>query len=544
MPTIPVSEVGTRGIIRDIPSVLLPANAWSNGRNVRFDNDSVEKIAGHQILWEAEDTEATQGSIEPTIVQYWPRPTTPYYIYGNPTNVYRVDGAGNVSEITPIDGMGATVPFDATGRWQSTLFNGGFSVVMNNEVETPHYITFSSLTPGAPQTTHLTPLPDFPADTRAKVIRSSDGILIAGNIERDFSTATPTFEPGLVLLSSQVATGEGFPASWGLQAGNRGTGDAIQLSVSSPVLDIVSLRGQVIVFTSDSIHYIRPRIRDGGITASGELNVGKGILATDCVVNVEGELFVVDKNDIYLTSGTGSIKSVANHIVRDYFFSNLDNRFDATSGRFNYENTFVQLNSAQDEVWVCYPTRTSTGGFCNEAIIWNYRENYWTIRDLPNSRSATYGPISDLSRYLEASENIVFTGHRSLNGTSSYLLAGDIGTTFADDSFDAFVERRCLELDGDTETSDWLGTLYPKVEGTGSLEINLRGDNTLFNSLNKTLTGDDRRLAKRTFDIEEDYKIDPKVNGRFLSYRIGSTGDNSWRMASFAFNTKDSQDRR
>ena len=155
-----------------------------------------------------------------------------------------------------------------------------------------------------------------------------------------------------------------------------------------------------------------------------------------------------------------------------------------------------------------------------------------------------------MSRYLEASENIVFTGYRSNGGSSSYLLAGDVGRTFADDDFEAFVERRCLELDGDTETTDWLGTLYPKVEGDATLQINMRGDNTLQGSLNRTLSGDDRRLSKRTFDVQEDYKIDPKVNGRFISYNISSQPETMasdakhWRMASFAFNTKDSQDRR
>ena len=592
MPIVPVREVGTRGIIRDIPSVLLPTNAWSDGRNVRFDNDSVEKIAGHEVMFAARDEQAAGGTnIEPIIVQYWPRPNTRYYIYGNARQMYRVDGAGNVSNINPLmmnqgsdrmtnpyltpDGtptndpdLAARVMFDDNGQWQSTLFNGGYSVVVNNGLDTPHYITFSSSTPGAPQTLSLTPLPGFPgyddADgtATAKVIRSFDGILIAGNIVRNARTSTPEYLPGQVLLSAQVATGEGFPDSWTPTAGLTTTADSVQLSVSSPIQEIVSLRGRAFVFTEDSIHYVQPRRRAGGVTASGEVNVGKGCLTTGCAVAFEGQIFVVDKNDIYTTSGTGSVQSVANHIVRDYFFNNLDNGVDTISNRFHYENAFVQLNQAQDEIWICYPTRQQPGegdaayslrvGRCNEALIWNYRENYWTIRDMPNSRSATYGPVSDGTRYVESSENIIFTGYRSttLPGETEYLLAGDVGNTFADNDFEAYVERRSLELDGDTQTSDWTGELYPKVEGSGTLQINMRGDNTLFNSLNKTLTGNDRRLYKGSFDIEKDYKIDPKVNGRFTSYRISSQPETlaeeakHWRMASFSFNVRESQDRR
>ena len=50
------------------------------------------------------------------------------------------------------------------------------------------------------------------------------------------------------------------------------------------------------------------------------------------------------------------------------------------------DNIFTTLNSQQDEVWICFPNSLAgaTGGRCNEALIWNYRHNTWTKRDLPN----------------------------------------------------------------------------------------------------------------------------------------------------------------
>ena len=47
MAILPVRNVGASGIIKDIPSVLLPVEGWSDGLNVRFDNGSVSKILGH-----------------------------------------------------------------------------------------------------------------------------------------------------------------------------------------------------------------------------------------------------------------------------------------------------------------------------------------------------------------------------------------------------------------------------------------------------------------------------------------------------------------
>ena len=54
---------------------------------------------------------------------------------------------------------------------------------------------------------------------------------------------------------------------------------------------------------------------------------------------------------------------------------------------------FILRNNTYDEIWICFPNLDSAGP-CNEALIWNYRENTWTRRDLPNSYSGTQGPIN------------------------------------------------------------------------------------------------------------------------------------------------------
>ena len=70
MPIIPVRGVGSAGIVMDTPSVLLPPDAWSNGRNVRFDNSSVSKMQGHEEIFNL--------TAQPTNLIYWPRPVTQY----------------------------------------------------------------------------------------------------------------------------------------------------------------------------------------------------------------------------------------------------------------------------------------------------------------------------------------------------------------------------------------------------------------------------------------------------------------------------------
>ena len=134
MPILPVRDVGRDGIITDIPNVLLPAGAWSDGRNVKFDNSNVSKRLGYR--------EEFSVTTEPQLVQYWPRLITPYYITANGSAVQRVDASGVTTSLVP---SGTT--FDANATWRSALYNGGYTVIMNNAVDVPHYIAHGQTHP-------------------------------------------------------------------------------------------------------------------------------------------------------------------------------------------------------------------------------------------------------------------------------------------------------------------------------------------------------------------------------------------------------------
>jgi len=47
MPLVPINDLGSIGIIKDVPPYSLPPNAWSNGNNIRFLNNGVKKIRGY-----------------------------------------------------------------------------------------------------------------------------------------------------------------------------------------------------------------------------------------------------------------------------------------------------------------------------------------------------------------------------------------------------------------------------------------------------------------------------------------------------------------
>ena len=505
MAILPVRDVGANGIIRDIPSVLLPVEGWSDGRNVKFDNDNVSKMLGHEAEFSV--------STEPELVQYWPRPVTPYYVTASGSTVQRMDGAGQTATI----GTG----FSTSGRWRASLFNGGYTLIMNNGVDVPQYITYG--TDGRSFEVSLQPLPDWPTGFRAGVVRSHNYALIAGNLE-DRSGSFVGHQAGTIRISSQAAPG-GVPSSWTIGPELLTSADEFELATSGRILEIISLRSNAIVFTDNSIHSVT-LAQANQPTRVANLNDTNGILATGCAAEFDGQIFVVDRNDVYITSGTGSIQSVIDHKMRDYFFNNLNAE--------HYEATYVVRNPSEDEIWICYPTTSQTSAHCNEALIWNYRNFTWTIRDLPNSRDATLGPRIENNAFVGGAEYLMITGYENLanNGTSNFIHRTGTTNQFNGDNYQAFVERKVLDF-GDASLSKWTAEIYPLMEGTGTVDVSMQGTNNAGATVD--LTGNARDLKRQSYNIETGYKVDNRVNGRYLNIRFSSNNDQNWILAGYSF---------
>ena len=137
MPIVPIRALGAGGIVQDTAAVLLEPNVFSDGRNVKFDDGSVRKRLGHtQILPDLTDTDTTTLA-NPHFGLHWPRPDTRYNIYASPTEVWRMNQAGNLSSIYTTSTAGS--------RWHGSLFTGGYAVVMNNTVDVPVYSLYDGL---------------------------------------------------------------------------------------------------------------------------------------------------------------------------------------------------------------------------------------------------------------------------------------------------------------------------------------------------------------------------------------------------------------
>ena len=398
---IPIIGVDQVGIIRDTPAHALPPNAWSDGRNIFFKDGTVHKRPGTVRAFPDIDANV---DLRIAHLAYWPNPDQRVYVEvvrdtrdGSATDdqfIFRILTAeGNRIDVNIP--AGATIPIGniADRDWQTSLFAGGHDLIINNNRFAPGYIDRTDN--GTTVSFDLRQLlnwdynpPATPADTAlaARVIRGVGNRMLAGNLTRydNSDDSIVTNFPGTLRVSSFPADLGLVPATWNpADTANPGA-DEFEISNSSPIVDIVPLQGQALVYTTDSIHSVTFQGLDAVARTVAE---GYGALVTGAVLEFDGRHFVVGSNDIYIFGGhPGSIQSVADAKVRNFFFNDINPLQEVQ------ERMFILRDSERDEIQIYYPSILSTAE-ADRYLAWNYRNNTWTINDTAGAVTGTVGPI-------------------------------------------------------------------------------------------------------------------------------------------------------
>jgi hypothetical protein len=124
------------GLIKDTPDLTLPQSACSDVLNVRFRNNAIRKIEGEVGLGNFGN-----GSNDIIFVTYWANPNLTlnngYYVY-----VYS-DGVTDTVAMRSVTGDTVNVLYteDSGGNWQSTVFQGGYILILNNGKDVPKYLS-------------------------------------------------------------------------------------------------------------------------------------------------------------------------------------------------------------------------------------------------------------------------------------------------------------------------------------------------------------------------------------------------------------------
>lgn len=406
---IPINQVDQTGLILDRPAASLPPNAFSDCLNVRFDDGAIRKMEGEEEIFTG------LGFTNIRHIGYWENPNRSYYVVIERTNtadeVYLVgvDDTGSdpvVARVikTPTGNLPGrtTTGFNQSENWQVVSFNGGFSVVINNGIDAPHHITENSgdanLLPSS-NTTRFDVLPNWQSynqddDTNtnnqnnirvsATAIVAFGNVLVAGGLIERMADGSIIRSLRGTVRSSNVAAPGTIPQNWNPFQTAVNTADELNIADTGEITGLQTLQGNLYAFTSDTIHQLS--VDQNGLSSIFISNQ-YGAMSNRLIVEHEGTLIIAGVDDIYSFAGhPTSIQSISDGRVRRYFYDNLNAIHSGIS--------FMIRNRLFDEIWLCYPTLNSSLGNNDEALIWNYRNNTWTRRELNEVRFGVQGPVT------------------------------------------------------------------------------------------------------------------------------------------------------
>ena len=591
---LPITDLQQFGIIKDTPAVKLPPNAFSDLENIRISDGALHKIQGESeifsglswtdiryVAWwpapsiapndghyivvdrvsgmdELYRVQASTGTKSPRLAQMtvsdnWQHTLfsggyaiilnngidVPRYLLDNDQvsdiSAFELPGWDSYLVSDPIidityDGynpefdLGFLADFTSTtiqvftsrsgvANVSQTFSSNGTQSTVTVATESDSNttsVTFSGLQ--ADDIVRIFLVSNSVVSVRAGVVRAYGDLLVAGNLRETSGSAIIRNLPGVV-RTSDVAPAGSIPANWNPFRIGAGTADEFVMSSTGIIQDMAEIQGTLMIYTNNSIHSLRPTGNVNIPFTVQNITDAYGAQTMGSVLEFDGKHLVVGSNDVYIFPGhPGNIQSVADDRVRKDILRSIN---AATE-----EKLFILRNTTEDEIWICYPEVNQD--FPTQAHIWNYRDNTWTRRKISEMRSGVLAPL------LEGTE-VNVNKLRPLFCTGSEIYYADADTyTGINGAYNSGISREKLAITPEFDTES-IGSIAMLTQGDSNLNIRIVSSNTPGELVDYTSV---KNSANVDFDTIEDYKVDVRINGRFLSYQIDdNSGTTAWTLS-------------
>ena len=503
----------------DLSPYDMPANMFSSIQNVRFNDKQAGSIEGHS---------ASLGT--PPVTPYWTtswrQSSTDLWIYGGVTALYKITGTTHAA-VTRASGAYTTIA-DTGKNWQGDALGG--VLVVNNGIDVPQ----SFLQGGSV----FTDLAQWPSTLRCQVIVPFKNHLIALNLTDDGAVL-----PYSIRWSDAIPEGASNNGSTTWTTASTAS-ESNQITVGGTkghLLNAIPLGNDLMVYKEDSIYSLT--YTGGTFTfALRERFKDVGLFSRDSVVQIgNNEHVLISTNDVVKHNGT-TMTSVIDDQVRTYLFSQID----STSA----SKTFLVHNKVKNEVWICYPKTNALNGFPDETLIWNYRDNTWSKRDLPNVNYIAKGVVNPAlantwvaSSTTWASDTLKWAQQPYNPTTDSLLMCGtndtkfylaDSGITFNGVGINSYLERVGLHA-GNPSGVKSITKVFPRFEGTGTVNISIGAELTANAGVSYS--------TPVAFTIGTDSEVDCRVRGRYIAIKVENTTGNQFNMSGFSVESEVVSDR-
>lgn len=340
------------GYVADIQPQNLPPNAFSSALNTRFIDFEIRRVLGEQG-WN------TLGQ-EGYFLMPYPYVDDLYWLTAGSTNI-QVWQDGSATDITPSEGIAGRL----NPPWTGFMFNG--IAVMNNGVNEPLY--------WVPGETEAAVFPAWDSLWRAKVMSSFKNMIVMFNLTED-GVRYPT-----KYRWSAFADPGALPSSWDETDATIAAGSDVLDATQQAIIAAEPLGDYLVAYTRDSAHLLS--FVGGAFTlAERPLLKKQGCLATHCVKEFFKKHFVLRDGDVYVHDGQ-SPESICRNRVYKKIFPTLDPD--------TFERCFVTPNWRDEEMWCCVPE--SGASRPNVAVMWNWRNNTWSVRELTTTAHIAHGRL-------------------------------------------------------------------------------------------------------------------------------------------------------
>ena len=503
---INVPQVGAIGVNKDLSTHELPPNAWTDASNIRFLDGFAYQFYGHGEVYNS-----------PAFIPQHVVPCTvagnKYWIYTTAAKTYAVANSGGVTTHTDITHV--TPRTGVVNSWTSTLLSG---IPILNTGDT----TSVPMSWDLNLANKFVNLANWPASTYCKSIRAYKNYLIALNI-----TKTSTNYPFMVKWSHPADPGA-VPISWDITDATKDAGEYDLAEGADIIVDGLQLRDSFMIYKEQSVW--RMDFTGGPYVFRFSKVLGtSGALNRNCIVEIDGRHLVLTGSDVIVHDGQQAT-SVLDKMSRRFLFRNID--INSRGLCFVFKNPFF------NEVFVCYPSIGATS--CDQAMVWNYKDNTVSFRALPNINHASFGPVDNSLGGTWASDSAPWDSDLSswggpdfvpdaarcimaANTTKLFML--DATTTFDGVAPTAYLERRGLSL-GAPDKIKLVKSIRPRITGNVGSTVKIKVGTSSDPYAEPTYT-------EMTHTIGSTVANDCTVAGRYIAIRIESGTAYEWRLDSY-----------
>lgn len=535
MPLVRIADFGKAALNTDVQPTLLEQGEWTTLDNIDLESGDIRSAWGDTLI-------TSSAPILPKYTFVYAGTGGTFLIISDGTRIYAFDGE-TWDNVTPLDAEAPTNRWDdyigvgwdsSTNEWDNDptgqpAETGGvvtFTVFLGTLV-----VNFSGGTPAywPDVTQRMTPLPGWPAGWRTEQIIAYRNFLFAIGLNDNGITEGPKYTFG---WSDAAAEGT-IPDEWQATAENQA--GLLQLRDTQGYITLATpLRDDLVIYKNDSIYRV--------FYTGGELIFGVERVVSDhgcdSRVGVSGLAnvhFFADRGDIRVFDGQGT-KSVAISRIKERLAEGISNEFR--------DQTIVVAYPERDEVWVAVvPAGSSTA---DTVLVYSTVYDAWTTKRYSQTVSMVLGPFSASSVSVggEWDDYIASWDSTEENWNQSAYEPSEDGMIFGSSGFDLYradktnttkggFAKQCIaERSGfvlpDIGQRVTVRGIIPEMEGSGTVQIQIGaqwhpGDNI-------------RWTDPQSFTPGVSRKLNVRITGQPVAFRIKSAVTAGWRLGALSFN--------